>query len=127
MMGLVQRRIAVVVMLTMVVACSQQGGRGDAELDTTNSASTERSTAKPTEVAIKDPRGTYADDEGGLSLTFYITGKFSQDLLGETSFGSWSRSGDAVMLTYSDGSTIDCDLKNDGVVYNGLVLRKSSR
>lgn len=125
-MDVVLQRLAVVVMLTMVVACSQQGRKGDAELDTTNSASTEGSTAKPTEVAIRDPRGTYADDEGGLSLTFYMTGKFSQDLLGETSFGTWTRNGDAVILTYDDGYTIDCDLKNDGVVYNGLVLRKSS-
>lgn len=74
--------------------------------------------------ALPDPNGSYSDREGGLSFTFLSTGKFYQELLGETSFGTWSRSGGEVYITYDDGSSASVKLGEGFVEFNGMRLSK---
>ena len=74
--------------------------------------------------ALPDPSGSYSDREGGLSFTFLSTGKFYQELLGETSFGTWSRSGGEVYITYDDGSSASVKLGEGFVEFNGMRLSK---
>jgi hypothetical protein len=65
-----------------------------------------------------------------LSFTFYSTGKFSQELLGETTFGTWNRLGNDIELTYDEGGFANAPstatIKNgDGyIVFNGARLDK---
>lgn len=77
-----------------------------------------------TAAALPNPNGSYSDREGGLSFTFLSTGKFYQELLGETSFGTWSRSGGEVYITYDDGSSASVKLGEGFVEFNGMRLSK---
>jgi hypothetical protein len=74
--------------------------------------------------ALPNPSGSYSDREGGLSLTFLSTGKFYEELLGETRFGTWSRSGGEVEITYDDGSSTSVKLGLGFVEINGMRLTK---
>jgi hypothetical protein len=79
---------------------------------------------------LPDPSGTYSDSDGGLSFTFYSTGKFSSELLGETTFGTWTRLGNNVELTYDEGgfanapSTATVKIGDGYIVFNGARLNK---
>ena len=91
-------------------------------------AKTEAIVAAPAK--LPDPSGTYTHSDGRLSLTFYSTGKFSQELLGETTFGTWTRLGNDIELTYDEGGFANAPstatIKNgDGyIVFNGARLDK---
>ncbi|GDX65967.1 hypothetical protein LBMAG36_10340 [Chlorobiota bacterium] len=91
-------------------------------------AKTEVNVAAP--VKLPDPSGTYSDSDGGLSFTFYSSGKFSSELLGETTFGTWTRIGNNIELTYDEGGFANAPstatVKNgDGyIIFNGTRLSK---
>ena len=91
-------------------------------------AKTEATVAAPAK--LPDPSGTYTHSDGRLSFTFYSTGKFSQELLGETTFGTWTRLGNDIELTYDEGGFANAPstatIKNgDGyIVFNGARLDK---
>jgi len=76
------------------------------------------------EPRIADPSGTYADAEGYSKFTFLAGGGFIQDLMGDSSFGRWARSGSIVEITYDDGFSASVDLKDGYIVYNGMRMSK---
>jgi hypothetical protein len=74
--------------------------------------------------SIPDPSGSYTDPEGALSFTFFSTGKFYQELMGETTYGTWRRSGDEVEMTFDDGASAEVVLGEAYVEFNGMRLSK---
>ena len=100
-------------------SCSKKDAKTEAIGGTSTAESIPATPAK-----LPDPSGTYSDSDGGLSFTFYAGGKFSQDLLGETTFGSWSRLDDEIDLTYEDGSSVTIKNGDGFIVFNGTKLRK---
>lgn len=106
-------------------SCSKKDAKNEVAEEVAKMEATVAAPAK-----LPDPSGTYSDSEGGLSFTFYSTGKFSQELLGETSFGTWTRLGDNIELTYDEGGFANAPatatIKNgDGfIVFNGTRLSK---
>ena len=106
-------------------SCSKKDAKNEVAEEV---AKTEATVAAPAK--LPDPSGTYSDSEGGLSFTFYSTGKFSQELLGETTFGTWTRLGDNIELTDDEGGFVNASytvtIKNgDGfIVFNGTRLSK---
>lgn len=100
-------------------SCSKKDSKNEVAEEV---AKTEATVVAP--VKLPDPSGSYSDSDGGLSFTFYAGGRFSQSLLGETSFGSWSRSGDDIDLTYEDGSSVTVKNGDGYIVFNGTRLSK---
>ena len=84
----------------------------------------DKSEEKRAAAALPNPNGSYSDREGGLSFTFLSTGKFYQELMGETSFGTWSRNGGEVYITYDEGSSASVKLGEGFVEFNGMRLTK---
>lgn len=120
------RNMSMVASIVLFIACS--GGKQNEESAEIESASesttTTSTTTSTTETSLSDPYGTYTDAEGGMSFTFRSTGKFYSEVLGETQFGSWQRSGSTILLTYDDGATADVTLLDDAIEFNGMRLRK---
>lgn len=110
---------ALLVCALLSVSCSKNT-KDDRELSANESVQQET----PKAPSIPDPRGSYSDSEGGLSFTFMSTGKFYQELLGETTFGTWSRSGSSATITLDDGSSMDVRLGDGWVEFNGMRLSK---
>ena len=116
---LILRVSATIALVVTAVGCSGEAAESLTKEQVESSVSQEA--AKP---SIPDPNGSYKDSEGGLSFTFLSTGKFYQELMGETSFGSWRRSGDEAEIIYDDGSSAYVRLGDDYVVFNGMRLSK---
>lgn len=114
---------ASLMVMMSVAGCASKAGDDDSSTtsETEQGAPSVESSA---EDEVPDPSGTYSDGEGGLSFTFLSTGKFYQELLGETSFGTWTRSGDEASITFDDGSTMYAKLGDGYVVFNGMRLTK---
>jgi hypothetical protein len=112
------RSFIYVMFLLIVVSCNSETAERSA---VEGQADATEETSKPT---IPDPSGSYSDREGGLSFTFLSTGKFYQELMGETSFGTWRRSGGEVEITYDDGSSTSVKLGVGFVEFNGMRLTK---
>lgn len=110
--------------LVLFASCALLAGCGNRESDKQPGEAVETTSETVTQKSIPDPRGTYVDVEGGLAFTFLSTGKFYQELLGETSFGQWDRVGDEAKVTFEDGSSMDVELGDGYVEYNGLRLNK---
>lgn len=101
-----------------LIGCSSEAAE---ELNTEAADAATEEVAPP---SIPDPSGTYSDSEGGLSFTFLSTGKYYQELLGETTFGSWTRSGNEVTITADDGSSAYVSLGDGYIEFNGMRLSK---
>lgn len=104
----------------VAISCSSETTES-AEIDGTSTQTATEEVAPPT---IPDPSGTYSDTEGGLAFTFLSTGKFYQELLGETTFGSWTRYGNEATITYDDGSSANVMLGDGYIEFNGMRLNK---
>ena len=100
-------------------SCSKKDAKNEVAEEV---AKTEATVAAPAK--LPDPSGTYTDSDGGLSFSFYPGGRFSQSLLGETSFGTWSRLGNDIDLTYKDGSSVTIKNGDGFIVFNGTRLSK---
>lgn len=109
-----------IIIIIAIVGVTQAGKKNDEQA----SGGSQSSVVKPLKSKIPGPSGTYKDAEGGLSFTFFLTGKFYSELLGETSFGTWSRSGNTVTITYEDGASDDVDLHAGYITYRGMRLTK---
>jgi hypothetical protein len=120
------KRLLFVFFLTFSIAglnsCSKQETKSEVAEGSAISESAAAS-ASPT-TKLPDPSGTYSDSNGGLSFSFYAGGRFSQSLLGETSFGTWSRAGNDVDLTYEDGSSVTIQNGDGYIIFNGARLSK---
>lgn len=112
-----------VFLATLFVSVALIGCSSDAaeELNTDAANAATEDVAPP---SIPDPSGTYSDSEGGLAFTFLSTGKFYQELLGETTFGSWTRYGNEATITYDDGSSANVMLGDGYIEFNGMRLNK---
>lgn len=117
-------RLILRVCVTIVLVMSAFGCAGEAAESSTKEEVESAVTQEASKPSIPDPNGSYRDSEGGLSFTFLSTGKFYQELMGETTFGSWRRSGDEAEITYDDGSSTYVKLGDDYVVFNGMRLSK---
>lgn len=104
------------VLCLLVVSCKQE--------EPSDGATSKQIQSSPQPEAAPNPSGTYADAEGGMTYTFLSTGKFYSDVLGDTYFGTWSRVGDNVEITYDDGNAESVTLGDDFVVAHGLRLHK---
>ncbi len=105
--------------LVVLVSCTRKNTKENVEESGSEATSNVERKAE-----VPDPRGTYTDAEGGLSMTFLPGGAFRQSMLGESSRGTWRRSGDEIEVTYSDGYSTDVRLFDGYVVFNGLRLSK---
>ena len=109
-------RFFIIPLLTCVlISCDTSTKKNTSDVEIVADATEKEAT--PT---IPDPRGTYSDAEGGLKYTFLSTGKFYSELLGETSFGTWSRSDLKVEVIYADGYSAMMDLGEGYLEFNGL-------
>ena len=103
-------------------SCSKKDAKNEVAEEVAKTEVTPSAPAKP--ARLPDPSGTYTDSDGGLSFSFYPGGRFSQSLLGETSFGTWSRLGNDIDLTYEDGSSVTVKNGDGFIVFNGTRLSK---
>lgn len=103
-------------------SCSKKDAKNQDAEEVAKTEVTPSAPAKPAK--LPDPSGTYTDSDGGLSFSFYPGGRFSQSLLGETSFGTWSRLGNDIDLTYEDGSSVTIKNGDGFIIFNGTRLRK---
>lgn len=108
--------------LLMVVAGSRYGSKTESVLS--QSEPQEQEVEKNVVKSIPSPSGTYVDREGGLSFTFLGTGKFWQEVMGETSFGRWEQIGKTAEITFDEGSTMMVQLGDGYVEFRGMRLEK---
>jgi hypothetical protein len=108
--------------LLMVVAGSRYGSKTESVLS--QSEPQEQEVEKNVVKSIPSPSGTYVDREAGLSFTFLGTGKFWQEVMGETSFGRWERIGKTAEITFDEGSTMTVQLGDGYVEFRGMRLEK---